>query len=419
MEYQKQVQIIRELSKQLRELSQRTENRHKAQLWADHNDLKENRHTLLWICPDDDGGWLELVPPDSLQTEDADLRGLEMRLRKYLYHGAHFQDDFVFEPLVRYDLPGEYTGYQYGDSRQKSAWGIPIGSYHIGKEAYHLENYLESPEQIQLLLNHEVDFIPDEAEHRRLKEKLEDAVDGIIQIQFHLPYSVLVQSLLIELVHLRGLENLMFDLYDNEELLHQIMDHMSQSKARLLERLEENRMLFDNRTNLYTGSGGLGYSNVPVQNPEAVKLTDMWGFADAQEFSNVSAQMFRDFALQYQQRGLNKFGLMCYGCCEPLDDKFSSIFELLPGVRRLSVSPWSNVALAAEAIGRKAIFSWKPNPSKICTGFDPKEIEPWLREVAHQTRDCYTEIILKDIRTCGATPQHLQEFCALVKRTFQ
>jgi hypothetical protein len=418
MDYIEQCKTIRELAKELRELSGRPENSSKRQNWADHNDLNGNTKSMLWVCPDDDGGWLELLPESEIVCKNKDLRELEIKLRRYIYHANHFDDDFVFEPVVYFNISGDYTGYHYGCKNQKNVWGISVESKLAGKNAYHLDNYLKDPTDFETLLSHEVDFVPDSGELNRLKEKYNDAVDGIINIQFNLPYSVLVQSLLIELVHLRGLEELMYDLYDNGELLSRVLEHMSASKARLLDRLEANNQLFDNRINIYTGSGSLGYTNAALKKPEDIRLCDMWGFADAQEFSNVSPEMFENFAIKYQKAGLNKFGMGCYGCCEPLDNKYDIIFKHMTNVRRLSVSPWSNVRLAAENIAGKAIFSWKPNPVLLCCGFDEDKVYHWLRDVAGSTKNCSVEIILKDIRTCAGTPEHLQKFIKLVNKTF-
>lgn len=418
MTYCEEKKYIKELAKKLKELAAEEENLKKKQLWADHNELKSGVRPLLWVCPDDDGAWLELVPEESLKCTDPDLRMLENQLLKYLYQGEYLQDDFVFEPAVYINIPGEYTGYLYGHKNQSTAWGVSIVKKEVGREAYHLDNFLKTEEDYERLLSHEVDFIPDYAEWNRLKEKYEDAVDGVIRIQFQLPYSVLVQSHLIELVHLRGLTELMYDVYDEPERLGDVLHHMGESKARLLKRLEQQQLLFDNRINIYTGSGGLGYTNKPLKTPKEVKLKDMWGFADAQEFSGVSAEMFEEFALCNQKIGLNLFGMGCYGCCESLDNKYDAIFRHITNLRRVSVSPWTDVRKAAERIGNRAIFSWKPDPSRIRGGFDEEEIYRWLCETAELTKDCVTEIILKDLRTCGGTNQHFVKFIELVKRAF-
>lgn len=409
---------VRELCKRLAGLCAMPENAIKRQRWANHNDLLKNDHTLLWVCPDDDGGWLELIPPETLLCQDPELRELENKLRKYLYQAEHFPDDFVYEPCVYWNIPGEYTGYLYGSQDQSRAWDIPIVKPKVGQSAYRLDAFIKEEKDFEPLLGHEADFVEDKAEHARLKEKLEEAVDGLIGIKFQLPYSVLVQAHLIELVHLRGLDNLMYDLYDIPELLMDVLHHMAESKKRLLLKLEKERRLFENRVNIYTGSGSLGYTNAPRKADEDVGLKDMWGFADAQEFSGVSAEMFERFALHNQRLGLNLFGMGCYGCCEPLDNKYEAVFRNIENLRRLSVSPWSNIEVAAEKIGRRAIYSWKPNPALICTGFEDGEIEALLKRVKAATKDCFVEIILKDIRTCGHTPEHLERFIRLVRKVF-
>lgn len=418
MSIQQETAVIRELCKKLAELASTPQNDIHRQRWADHNDRVRNDHTLLWVCPDDDGGWLELIPPETLLCTDPDLRELEIRLRRYLYQAEHFPDDFVYEPCVYWNIPGDYTGYLYGAVEQTSAWGVPIHKPKVGKNAYHLDAFIKEEKDFEPMLRHEVDFIEDTAELERLRAKLEEAVGGLIAVRFQLPYSVLVQSHLIELVHLRGLDNLMYDLYDIPELLQDVLHHMAVSKARLLEKLECEHRLFDNRINIYTGSGSLGYTNAPRKADSDVRLEDMWGFADAQEFSGVSAEMFESFAIENQKIGLNLFGRACYGCCEPLDDKYDAVFRHLPKVSRLSVSPWSNIELAAEKIGSKAIYSWKPNPALICTGFDDAEVEALLKRVRTATKDCFLEIILKDIRTCAHTPEHLAHFITLVRNVF-
>ena len=78
------------------------------------------------------------------------------------------------------------------------------------------------------------------------------------------------RSHLIELTHLRGLSNLMYDLYDEPELLGDVLHHMGETKARLLKKLEAQHRLFENRKNIYTGSGGLGYSNAPQKKDEDI-----------------------------------------------------------------------------------------------------------------------------------------------------
>ncbi len=406
--------VIRQRAARLRALSELPVYAEKRRRWAEHNDLVGDKAPLLWICPDDDGGWLDLVPQAVLECENADLRALEWQLRKLIFHHEHFADDFVLEPVVRFDIPGEYTGYLYGSTSQKRAWGIDIEPMGVTRNAYHLPNYLADPANVERLLAHEVDFLPDEQRWGELRALYEEAVDGQVRVQFTVPYCALVQSLLIDLVHLRGLSELMLDLYDEPEQLHRILDHMSASKARLLDDLERRGLLFDNRTNVYTGSGGLGYTRASACADGQARIDGLWGFADAQEFSGVSTAMFGEFALPYQARGLSKFGMACYGCCEPLDERFDLLFAALPNLRRLSVSPWSHIERAAEAIGGRAVYSWKPNPALLAVPEGREEMARLLHRFRAATRGrCHAEVILKDIRTCRL--DDLQAYCQLFR----
>lgn len=406
--------IVRKLAARLREIAGEPWYAEKRRRWAEHNDLTGDKQPLLWICPDDDGGWRDLIPSSQLLCAHPDLRALEWQLRKWIFHHENLADDFAQEPVVRFDLPGEYTGYLYGSATQTRAWGVGITPMGVGANAYHLPNYLEDPVNVERLLAHEVDFLPDEARLSELRSLYEEAVDGAVRVQFTVPYCALVQSLFIDLVHLRGLSELMLDFYDRPEWLHAILDHMSASKARLLDKLERERLLYDNRSNLYTGSGGLGYTQSPPVADRDASVGLLWGFADAQELSGVSPAMFQEFALPYQSRGLSKFGMACYGCCEPLDDRFDMIFAALPNVRRLSVSPWCDVGKAAEAIGSRAVYSWKPNPALLSVPNARQEQADALRRFRRATRDrCHAEVILKDIRTC--TLEELQAYAELFR----
>ena len=128
--------------------------------------------------------------------------------------------------------------------------------------------------------------------------------------------------------------------------------------------------------------------------------------------------MFERFALANQKLGLNHFGMGCYGCCEPLDNRYEAVFRHITNLRRISVSPWSDIKLAAEKIGKKTIFSWKPNPAMISSSFDETAVTKLLEYVKQTAAGCHLEIILKDLRTCGNTNQYIKHFIALTDRVF-
>jgi hypothetical protein len=133
----------------------------------------------------------------------------------------------------------------------------------------------------------------------------------------------------------------------------------------------------------------------------------MWGFSESQETVGVSPQMFAEFVFPYQLPILERFGLNCYGCCEPLDKRWH-IVQQIPNLRRVSVSPWADLARMAEMLGDRYIYSMKPRPTDLAMdGFDEDRIRAELREALRVTRDCRVEVIMKDNHTIRNDPRRV------------
>jgi hypothetical protein len=115
--------------------------------------------------------------------------------------------------------------------------------------------------------------------------------------------------------------------------------------------------------------------------------------------------MFAEFVFPYQLPILRRFGLNCYGCCEPLDKRWPLVKQI-PRLRRVSVSPWSNLAQMAEYLGPDYILSLKPNPAYLALeAFDGERIRADLRRDLQLTRNCRVEVIMKDNHTLRNDPQ--------------
>ncbi len=120
--------------------------------------------------------------------------------------------------------------------------------------------------------------------------------------------------------------------------------------------------------------------------------------------------MHDEFALTYEKRFLERFGLSNYGCCEPLDKKLG-IVKTIPNVRRISMSPWVDVELGAEELGSDYIFSYKPNPAIIgMEKWDEEFVVNYLRDALEKTRSCVVEVIMKDLHTCRKEPWRMWEW---------
>lgn len=240
------------------------------------------------------------------------------------------------------------------------------------------------------------------------------------------------------LVGIRGLEQMMYDMYDYPDELHRMMAFLRDGQLHQLDFLERNGLLSLNNDGTYVGSGGFGYTDelpqkdnkgegthLSCQRTECrgmstfengkVHTMDMWGFMESQETSQVSPEMFEEFIFPYQKPILERFGLNCYGCCEPLDKRWH-VVKRLPRLRRISVSPWSDLQKMADFLGDQYIYSMKPNPADLAVAqIDEEHIRSKLREALKITRDCRVEIVMKDNNTIGRNPQNVIRWCKIAR----
>ena len=223
------------------------------------------------------------------------------------------------------------------------------------------------------------------------------------------------------LVNLRGLEQTMYDVIDNPDLIHRLMAILRDGTLAMLDDLEEDGLLSLNNDGTYVGSGGLGWSDELPQ-PDfdgKVRTSDMWGFCESQETVGLSPQMFAEFVFPYQLPIMKRFGLNCYGCCEPLDKRWH-VVKQFPRLRRVSVSAWADWAKMAEMLGGRFVFSMKPSPTDLAMDtFDEARIRAELREALQTTQDCHIEIIMKDNHTINNDPRRVVRWVQIAREEAQ
>ncbi len=143
---------------------------------------------------------------------------------------------------------------------------------------------------------------------------------------------------------------------------------------------------------------------------------NIWGRGTAQVFSSVSKQMHDEFDITYMKDTIGQCGLVYYGCCEPLDKKID-IVEKIPNLRKISITPWADVNVAAQAIGKKYVVAAKPNPASVALGvLDKAELRKEVMGIveACYKNDCAFDFALKDISTVGHNPNVVTEWEEIV-----
>jgi len=196
------------------------------------------------------------------------------------------------------------------------------------------------------------------------------------------------------------------------------MKRLTDAYMSMLDQLEEQRLLGYGQISIHCT--GAYTEELPAKgfNPDKPRTKDLWTFGLAQMFSTVSPAMHQEFELDYSNRWFERFGLVYYGCCDPLDRKMD-IVRKIPNLRKASMSPWVDLERGAESTGKDFVFSRKPNPAFLAMSiWDTEIVENDLRETLNTCKRyrCPVEFILKDVSTVCYQPQRLWQWAEIASR---
>ena len=245
----------------------------------------------------------------------------------------------------------------------------------------------------------------------RVAELCHDTFDGILSVKRDNAYWYSA-GLSVDAISLRGFDNFLYDFYDYPEELKALMAFLRDDWLHMLSVLEENRLLTLNNGGEFMGTGGYGWcDDLPAKDfdPSRVRPIDMWGYGESQETVSTSPAFFDEFILTYQLPILEKFGLNSYGCCEPLDTRIDLLMKKVPRLRKVVVSPWSDLRFMSEKLKRDYALCWKVNPARIATPeIEEDVIRKELKDGFEITKKygCTVEVLNRDIQTLGWNPEN-------------
>ena len=394
-------EVLQTLAHKMAEIAALPVHKKTIDLWKKHNSLQQSR-PMIWMR---EIPWHELGPDLECVCEDELCRFQENRLRRVLYQWKHMRVDMVVEPVIACPIAIESSGFGVKTHSVYSESG--------GSADY--ESIIKEESDIDKISYAHISVDKEETE-RRMEQSLK-IFDGIIQVKKR-GYAGLWQAPWDILVTWWGIEELYIDMYTRPELVHKGMRRMMDVTLDRLDQIEKLNLLdLNNNHRGEIGSGGIGWTDElpgPDFDPEHIRAHNLWGTSAAQIFSEVSPEMHEEFATKYEAEWLKRFGLACYGCCEPLHLKVDRLRRHIPNLRRISMSPYVDIDKGAEAIGSDFIYSYKPNPNIFAFDkWDADLARSLIRDVFERTKGCNIELTAKDITTCKNEPHRLWEWAQI------
>lgn len=405
-------EVVRRLAAEVRELAERPEQRRKIELWTALNDLRPER-PMLWITEIPWGEFENDTPELKCVCADPEARRLEAGLRRKLFTARHFPCDEVVEPFWRVGMRIE--GADFGVRRREQT--IAQGGSYI--QSHHYEPVIRAIADVEKVQMPSVRYRREETE--RAAERAADWLGDALPVRVTGPrgFSFSPWDILVEWT---GVTEALSALYDDPEFLHALLRRMTDAMLARVDQMERLGLIERSNECARVGSGGAGYTSElprPGRENGPYAPADVWGFAAAQIFCDVSPAMHEEFALRYEIEFLSRFGLNYYGCCEPLHNKMA-LMNTIPRLRKISVSPWCDAAKARAGAARRYVFSHKPSPAIFAEdALDLARAEADLRKRLADSGDMPCEIIMKDISTVRGDWRRLAAWCEMAYRLVQ
>ncbi len=403
---EKDKHIIRDLAKKVTEIASLPVHKEKQDMWIRLNRLERVR-PLIHIQAIDPSIWVELIPDDQLQTTDAFCRGQEMALRKKIYCWENFPDDRIVDDVVVSPIviQGESRSTGFGMTvnmeRPEMRFGAGLFKNTIEKES-DIDKIQTNP---QVRVNWE--------QTEQNYERLCDLYDGTLRVEKRGP-DFFWLTVMDTFIQWRGIEQMFVDLIERPKWVHEALERITVGHLSSIEQIEKLNVLSLGNGNTRLGSGGYGWTDQlpqPDFDGEHVRLKDLWARCATQIFTaGISPEMHDEFAIQYEKRLLERFGLGTYGCCEPLHNKMHFIRNI-KNLRRVSMSPWVDIEVASAEVGKDYVYTHKPNPTIVSMeSWHPDLARSELRDAFEKTRENIVEVNLQDLHTVRYEPHRLTEW---------
>jgi len=391
-------------------------------VWKSVHDLKAERPVIMIETSTVE----KFVLPDELRCEDPFLRAVERYLLDNVRHADEVGDDIVIEPYYR--LSWQLDESDFGVPVEMKPGLMPQNEKSLG---YTFNFPIKKPEEISKLKKRAVRV--DREKSLRHKAILEDVMGDILPVKLsnYDPFIVdpgyeewtgmFFFGLTWQIFRFIGNDGLLYWLYDSPDTIHKLMSYMVDDRVALYTYLERKGLLEVNTDSTMAGPRSYGYvSDLPQPEYEGrVTLKDLWGWAESQETTIISPAMYREFFLPYLAKLSSMFGLIYYGCCEPVDDRFESIAEAIPNLRSVSISGWADFKKMAEKLGKKYVYSRKPTPAYF-SGANPdwNLVEEDMKKTYAATKDCNVEILFRDLYTVNGERPRLRKWVEMTKAIF-
>ena len=398
--------ILRDLAKKQIEYAKSEANLNTIQLWYRHNSFQGERpviHLELWTFQKE-------VIPKRLRCEGGKAREIESAIYNNILNYELFHDDYPVPdcfPVIK-DV-------------SMVPFGLPVKRHHAANSLGHqFEHHIHDLADGYHKLGESV-FINNLAQTDEYKLFLEDIFGDILPVKkvMNCLYCVPTQ----DIVHIMSMETMYMAMMDYPELFHEMMKRYTADTIRYYRFLESESLLESTTHGESLGQGSWCFNKeLPEKEPVDLRTTDLWGFMDSQETTAISPGMFKEFIFPYYHEISKNYGLLSYGCCEPVHPIWDECIGKFDNLRKVSISPWCDINYMAEKLrGKKIIFHRKPSPNYLGVdkNLDEEAFRGYIRETLNAAKGCALEIPQRDVFTINHDENKAKRYVEIIREEIE
>lgn len=397
---------LRTLAARQMDVAHSTINLERVALWKKHNALQGQR-PMLHI--ETDTFEKEAIEP-RLLCEDPIARELERDLYRAFLNLTQFDDDWVVPPYfgVQWNSYFHLFGHEIGRTNATDENGNDLG---------HQFNHIITDLEEDWGKLGKTQFGVDTAATQNYRTAAEECFGDILPVRMVMasPEAVPTQKI----VHLMGMETMCYSMYDYPALFKQMMDRIATDYLAYYKFLEVGGYLLPTNGFELLRQGSKCFT---AELPSVATTTkDTWGFMDSQESVSISPDMYGEFVFPCYNKIAQAFGLLSYGCCEPVDAVWSFV-KTLPNLRKVSVSPWcSETAMAQNLQNSRIIFHRKPSPNFLGIGsvLDEDAFRAHIRATIQTAAGCKLEITQRDVYTIANDIGKVRRYVQIIREEIE
>lgn len=393
--------VLRELAEKQIEYAKSPAMEKLKQEWLLHNTFRGNRPMIHIEL----GSFENEIIPGLLKCEGKTARSIETNIYRNIINHEKFADDFPVKDYyaVHYDLSFKLFDLdikiEYADNGLGHHF-VPVIS-NLKNEFYKLKKSVFEIDKIKTQKN--IDYI-----NEIFGDVLPAKLEGMCL------YAVPTQKI----VHFMGMENMLFSIYDFPDEYKEIMDLIAEEYLAYFNFLESNNAIMPTTKFETLAQGSWCCTDELPETKEKFISTDVWGFMDSQETVGISADMFEEFIFPCYIKIAQRYGLLSYGCCEPIDPFWDKCISKLPNLRKASISPWCNEEYMGERLrGKKIIYHRKPSPNYLGVGenLDEDAVTKHMDRTLEAACGCSLEITQRDVLTVNNDPFKVKRYVEIIR----